>query len=78
MITTREFKAGIFEQSDDGWRRVEWSTHKNADLARRAARKYRKRLFENDGPQAGGLYSWASWVSGPGVDEVYGVECQSA
>jgi hypothetical protein len=52
----KEYVAGIYEQSRDGWRRVDWSRHVSAKAAQRAARKLRTRLMGN---RAGGGLSWA-------------------
>jgi len=60
---SKQFAAGIYEQSDDGWRPVEWSRHARADLALEAARRYRRRLQRD--VSAGGAKSWSVWTSGP-------------
>lgn len=54
------YDAGIYEQSDSGWRLVRWSRHQTQAAAERAARGYVRRLWANSGP-TGGAYSWSAW-----------------
>ncbi len=54
------YDAGIYEQSDSGWRLVRWSRHQTQAAAERAARSYARSLWANSGP-TGGAYSWSAW-----------------
>lgn len=51
------YAAGIYEQSERGWSRVEWSTHSSPDLAAAAARRYQRGRTA----PTGGAYTWSAW-----------------
>lgn len=63
-LTKRPYSAGIYEQSDDGWSRVEWSRHSSAKLAAASARGY----LRSRAAPTGGALTWSAWWMGP--DEV--------
>lgn len=65
-MTAHRYSAGIYEQSESGWRLVEWSRHSRADLAQTAARRY---AACRQAP-TGGVYSWSAWWRDGDVIEV--------
>jgi hypothetical protein len=62
------YSAGVYEQTEQGWRLVVWSRHHSEKAAQRAASQYRKRLAASPG-SAGGLRSWSSWWRLDGATE---------
>lgn len=53
----KEWSAGIYEQSESGWKLVEWSRHSRRELALAAAKKYARQ----EQSATGGLLSWSAW-----------------